>query len=93
LFNFDFKQHPEMSFEVFLVKFESMMIDKIFADKGKLFKDQDSFAELLKVVFKFYDRSLFEQGLAKGLHKALKEGQTAAYTLRDKPDELIKMVN
>jgi hypothetical protein len=70
-----------MSFEVFLVKFEQMLIDNIVAERQKLFQDQDSFAEILKVVFKFYDRSLFEQGLAKGLHKALKEGKTYAYSL------------
>lgn len=74
LFHFDFQTHPEMSFEVFLVKFEQMLIENIANERDKLFQEQDSFAETLKVVFKFYDRSLFEQGLAKGLHKALKEG-------------------
>ena len=49
-----------MSFEVFLVKFEHMMIEKIVAEKDKLFQSQDCFAETMKVLFKFYDKSLFE---------------------------------
>lgn len=70
-----------------------MLIQNIVNEQHKLFKDVDHFAETLKVVFKFYDRSLFEQGLAKGLHRALKEGHTYAYTLRGKPEELLRMVD
>ena len=60
MFHFDFNEHPEMSFEVFLVKFEQMLIEKIVNEKEKLFAEQDCLAETMKVLFKFYDKSLFE---------------------------------
>jgi len=37
-----------------------MLIDQIANNKERFFPDSDCFAELLKVVFRFYDRNLFE---------------------------------
>jgi len=37
--------------------------------------------ELFKVLFRFYDRSLFEQGLAKSINRALKDGCTYGYSV------------
>ena len=40
---------------------------------------------LLKVAFKFYDKNLFEQELAKSLDRALRQKQTYSYSI-DAPD-------
>jgi hypothetical protein len=72
------------------VQFEKMMIDQIVAQKDSLFGD--CIEETLNVLFRFYDRSLFEQGLAKSVNRALKDNHTFGYSLESKPEELAKMI-
>jgi hypothetical protein len=35
----------------------------------------------MKVMFRFYDKNLFEQGLAKSLNSAIENGITSGYSL------------
>lgn len=64
-----------LSFDMFLHSFEKMMIDTLVKrnrddlvrTKKQLISDQDI---LNKVLFRFYDKNLFEQDLAKCLDKA-----------------------
>lgn len=74
------KAQKQLSFEMFLHKFETMMIDTLveknaeFCRESK--KEQGRFAlvslKLIKeVAFRFMDRNIFEQHMAKGLEAAL----------------------
>jgi hypothetical protein len=55
-----------------------MIIDQI--DNHKLLGDNWC-EELFKVLFRFYDKNLFEQGLAKSIDRALKDGCTHGYSV------------
>ena len=79
VFHFDFgdAESSMMSFDVFLVKFEGMIIQTIVDNRVKLFGgENDSDAQhaikkLLDVAERFYDTNLLEQGIAHSLNRAL----------------------
>jgi len=80
-----------MSFKMFLTQFETMMINQLDRYQSVLFKNSEKTwqQEILKVAFKFYDKHLFEQELAKSLDRALTVHVTEGYSLnKNKKSEL-----
>lgn len=88
LFYFDFKEHPHISFDVFLNKFEKMLIDQICSYKDQWWSNSDAcFDQITSVLFRFYDKNLFEHSLARSLNNAYKHSHTSTYSINGKPVE------
>ena len=69
VFYFDMSAQKLLSFETFLHLFEKMMIDTLVAKNNEFCKEQNkgsgqfaltSQKQLFKVIFRFYDRNVFE---------------------------------
>ena len=62
MFHFDFESSEMMSFDVFLAKFEGMLIQTIIDNQSKLFEKEKSavIQKLLDVATRFYDNNLLE---------------------------------
>lgn len=85
VFHFDFDDFNSMlTFDIFLIRFEAMIVNTIINERANLFDDKESyFDRLLKVASRFYDRNLLEQELAHSINRVLTapEGHTFTYSI------------
>jgi len=73
-----------LTFDLFLTRFESSIINTIIDSRAALFAETEgTFDKLLKVASRFYDRNLLEQELAHSINRVLTapEGHTFAYSI------------
>ena len=108
MFHFDFADCNQMlSFDMFLVRFEAMLVNTLIEHRETLFptsgkhtaKDGGVFAQVLKVATRFYDRNLLEKELAHSINRVMasQNGHSYAYSIDKHIDieaanELAKMV-
>ena len=73
MFHFDFEDHNSMlTFDMFLTRFESMILNTLIENRGALFAgDQSPFDSVLKVALRFYDKNLLEHDLARSVNRLL----------------------
>ena len=73
MFHFDLDAAQMESFDIFLVKFEAMMVQTIIDNRVTLMGEdkQLSIQQIIDVATRFYDRNLLEQGLAHSINRVL----------------------
>ncbi|CDW78409.1 UNKNOWN [Stylonychia lemnae] len=71
---YDFREQGIVSFDMFLFSFEKAIIDSLANKNQQMLQKKNqpiiSESEFMKVVYRFYDKNLFEQDLAKCIDKA-----------------------
>lgn len=65
-----------------------MLIDQICSYKDQWWSNSDAcFDQITSVLFRFYDKNLFEHSLARSLNNAYKHSHTSTYSINGKPVE------
>lgn len=67
-----------LSFDMFLVRFETMILDTLIDNRKTLFsasspqsKEGDIFGHVLKVATRFYDKNLLEKEIAHSINRVV----------------------
>eukprot|EP00347_Sterkiella_histriomuscorum_P014896 403359104 len=92
VFHYDFKEQGMLSFDMFLHSFEKMMIETLSKRNAEEVQKNGKAIitdkELMDVVFRFYDESLFEQDLAKCIERATNNySMTAGFHISSPSDK------